>query len=676
MLAGFLLSVAMLLAPAPQQDGAAFLKQFEQATKVADRVGQDRAVQKYRRAAFDTFMAKAERAKWSDEWIQAFAASWKRVYRSDFPEIYSKYLSELEPTLATKRALAISRLASLYEVNRTAINSRKSEDWQKMIEGIEPGNILIDLMEAEDKYYQAICQMFLSYAYNTGYRSDGGGDDFQAIKAVEAFLKLREELDLTNDGDFSNMEKLVVELRDRLGIEAPKEGPEREVKESPFTIHPAEGAEWIDVPLEAGAMKKPGSIEFPTDIADLDSRHWLTIAIQKEGESVSITPAYGGTDVLWAGPGGPVQVERVKANKFVIHAGDEPSEEFSLGNKPKLVEFNQKLADGEVVPRALLISGGAEQDQFQGIQVNTGLSELGGVMFYRSVSIRVGETPFGDLTLYDCDSDGQFGRIPARVAGSSAMPTDVYFNRFDAMTLGKMKQALPFSRWISDGKQWYEIEWPKHPGKAESVRIRLAAPTLGTLEVKFKGPKGMRLVSMILRSETSKTEGLYLDVSGKSPFQVPIGRYVVVQGMMRGKDGEEMIIQPPSDIPFAIIVDNGAPAELEFGKPFQLIANPLIEGDEVKIDVESIRIVGSAGETYMQNLYGPLEDIEVDVKGGKSFTLEKARTEDVAGNWHAAYVPVSGSSPLPKDGIAIIRLTVKKHPWFGKLQSDWISSDD
>lgn len=675
MLAGFLLSVAMLLAP-PQQDADAFLKQFAQATKVADRVGQDRAVQKYRRAAFDTFMAKAERADWGDDWIQAFSASWKRVYRSDFPEIYSKYLTELAPEKATLRAKAISRLAGLYEANRAAINSRKAEDWQVMIEGIEPGNILIDLMDAEDKYYQAICQMFLSYAYNTGYRTDGGGDDFQALKAVESFLKLREELDYTNDNDFSNMEKLLVELRDRLGIEAPSEGPEREAKESPFTIHPAEAAEWIEVPLEAAAIKKPGSIEFPSDIADMDSRHWLTIAIGKVEEEVSITPAYGGTDVLWAGPGGPVRVMRVKSNKFQILAGDEPSEEFSLSNKPKLVEFNQKLSDGEVVPRALLVAAGAEQDEFQGVQVNTGLSELGGVMFYRSVSTRVGETPFGDLILYDCDSDGQFGRTPARVAGSAAMPKDVYFNRFDAMTLGKMKKALPFSRWISDGKQWYEIEWPEHPGKAESVRIRQAAPTLGKLDVSFKGPKGMRLVNMILRSETSKTEGLYLDVSGKGPFEVPLGRYVVVQGMLRGKDGEEIIIQPPTDIPFAIIIDKGEASQLEFGKPFKLVAEPLIEGDEVKVDVETIRIVGSAGETYMQNLYGPLENIEVDVKGGKSFSLEKAKTEDVAGNWHAAYVPVSGSSPLPKDGIAIIRLSMKKHPWFGKLTSDWISSDD
>ena len=674
MLSGLLLTVAAIVAPVQQDAGAAFQKQFDQAIKLADRVNQDRAVQKYRRAAFDTFMAKAERAKWDDEWIQAFAGSWKRVYRSSFPELYSKYLTDLEPGKATKRGQAIYRLSQLYDVNRQAITSRAPEDWQKMIEGIEAGGILLELMEVGDKYYQGISQMFLTYAYNTAYR-DGGGDDFQALKACEAFLKLREELDLTNDADFQNMEKLLTELQSRLGIEVEKED-EREVKESPFTIKPMEGSDWIDVPLEHKSVKKPGSIELPSDIADLDTRHWLSIAIQKEGERSPITPAYGGDDVMFAGPAGPVSVERIRGTKFRIHAGDEPSEEFSIGTKPKLVEFNQKLADGSVIPRALLVAGGSEQDQFQGLTVNTGLSELGGVMFYRSVSTRVGETPFGDLTLYDADSDGQFGRYPARVAGSAAMPNNVYYNRFDGITLGKSKKAMPFSRWITDGKVWYEIEWPEHPGKAESVRIREASPNLGKLQVKFKGPKGLKLTSMILRHETKKNEGLYIDVSDKGPFQVPIGRYTVVQGMLRGKDGEECIIQPPSDIPFSVIVDKGEPAVLEFGKPFKIVAEPVVDGDEVRIDPESFRVVGVTGETYMQHLYAPFDEIEVDVKGGKKFTMTQARPEAVAGNWHAAYFPVSGSSPMPKSGEASLRLSVKKHPWFGKLESDWISTDD
>lgn len=690
MLSGILLSLASLwmaspvaaaspiaAAPlaAPQQGQEAFIKRFEQAIRLADRVGQDRAVQQYRKDAFDTFMLKVETASEGDEWIEAFIGSWKRVYRSDFPKNYASFLRGLNGEQQTRRGRAVAKLAQLYEVNRRAISSRDPADWQIMIEGIEQDGILLEFMDLGDHYYQAICQMFLSYAYNTAYR-DGGGDDFQALKAVEAYLKARKELDLTNDPDYSNMERLLAEVQDRLGIEVEPKG-EREVKESPYTIHPAEGAEWIDVPLEVGVLEKLGSVELPSDIADEDFKHWLYFVAAAEGAATQIFSAYGTEDNQFGGPAGmPINVKRLRGNKFVIDAGAGESEEFSVGGKPKLVQFEQKLRDGETVPRAIMVATGAEQDELNGLPMNLGLSPEGGIIFYRSVATREGKTPFGDLVLHDSDADGLFGRYPSRVGASPAMPAEVYYNRFDGITFGKSKVAMPFSRWITDGTSWYELEWPKHAGKAESVRIRQAAPTTGVLDIKFKGPKGMKLVSLVLRSESRKTEGLYVDVSGKGPFELPIGRYVLVQGMLRGKDGAECIIQPPSDLPFSVIVDAGDPAVLELGKPFKLVAEPVIEDDQVFIDRESVRVVGIGGETYMQNLYGPLEGIEVDVKGGKSFTFEPDTAENASAKWHLAFFPVSGSAPLPKSGKAVVRLSLKKHPWFGKLQSDWIGEDD
>ena len=95
MLAGILLALSAVLTP-PQQDAAEFNKRFDQAVRLSDRVAQDRAVQKYRKEAFNAFLAQVERASWGDEWLEAFAGSWKRLYRSEFPEIYSKYRSGLD----------------------------------------------------------------------------------------------------------------------------------------------------------------------------------------------------------------------------------------------------------------------------------------------------------------------------------------------------------------------------------------------------------------------------------------------------------------------------------------------------------------------------------------------------------------------------------------------------
>lgn len=674
MLAGLLLALTTLLVP--QQDAEEFNKRFDQAIRLSDRVGQDRAVQKYRKEAFNAFMAKVERASLGDEWIDAFAASWKRIYRSDFPEIYAKYHAGLDGEKSSKRGKAIAKLAGLYEVNIRAVGSRQAADWQELIDGIEGSGLLFELMEVEDKYYQAIAQMFLASAHNTEYRKDGGGDDFQALKAAEAFLKLRDELQLTNDAEYGNVERLLAEIRARLGIEDPKK-EEHEAKASPFAINPAEGAEWVDIPLSNEVLEKPETVELPSDVADMDTRHWLFTTVNEAGKMYNFSPSYSGDDLMWAGQRGPVQIERIRGNKFVIHAGADPSEEFTLKTKPELVEFEQKLSDGEVVRRALLVAGGAEQDQFQGIQVNTGMTEGGGVIFYRSVSIRTGETPFGEIALYDADSDGQYGRIPPRYGGSWAMPKETYYQRFDGITLGKMKAAVPFSKWITDGAgNWFELEFPQHLGTATHMRMRQAAPTLGTLEVDFGKPKGLELVSLILKADSKVVEGLMIDVSGKGPFEVPIGRYSVVQGLLRGDDGEECLLLPPGDIPMTVIVDEGEPAVLELGKPFKLVAEPLVEGDSVTIDPESLRVVGVAGEMYLQHLYAPLRDIEVQVKGGKKFTLEAPDADTVAGDWHTAYFPAPTLGELPKSGEVTLRLSVKKHPWFGKLTSDWLGDID
>ncbi len=670
MLSGLLLCLTALLIP--QQDAKAdFNKRFNQALKVNDRVAMDRAISKYKIKALEVFLENAERTKWGNPWLQEFANSWKRVNRSDFPMIYSQYLTNLEPEMSERRGMAISRLIPLFEMNAVATKSRKGEDWQKMVEVLEPGGLMLEFMEVGDLYYLSTCNSFLANCYYSEHR-ETGGDDFQAFKAAENFIKQRKELQYTNDPTFSNVEGMMENLRATLGIEDPEKKHERAAKESPYTIHDMEGEDWHEIPMDFHVEKKPGKVQHPSDIADLDRINWRYMATGKIGDKIGMPAAYGGEDVLFCGPRGPITLMRVKANKFQLDAGGLLSEEFSLSTKPKLLKFDQKLTDGTILPQAIMVAGGSEGDMLQGIQVNAGLNDNGGLMFYRNAAARTGKTPFGNLTLFDFDGDGSFGKFPARVAGSVAMPREKYYNRFDSITLGNMKNALPFSRWITDRKgNWFELEW-KDQGHLESLRIKKVQPTLAPLKVSFKGPKGLKLVSMVLRSESSKTKGLYLDVAGKSPLEVPIGRYQVVQGLLRGKDGHECIIQPPTDIPFTILVERDEENKMDFGGPFKLYADPVVEGGNVSINRESLKVIGIAGESYMMPLGAPLTGVVVDVRGGKSFELVEAAGEAVAADWHEAFFPVSGTTPVPKSGKVEIRLSLKKHPWFGKLSSDWI----
>jgi hypothetical protein len=626
---------------------------------------------KYNIKALEVYLEKVEQLKWGNPWLGEFSSSWKRVHRSDFPTIYGEYLNGLDSKLLERRGMAIHRLIPLFALNAEAIGSRKADDWQKIIEILEPGGLLLEFMELGDKYYVSTCNSMLLNCYVKDYR-DRGGDDFQAFKAAETFLKMREELQYTNDPTHGNVLRIMKDLRATLGIEDPNAPKERAAKESPYSIHDIEGQDWTDVSLEFFIEKKPGKIEHPSDIADMDKLNWRYMGISKVGEKAPIFAAYSGDDVLFGGPRGRLFLKRNKSNKFQIEAGGNLSEEFSLSVKPKLIIFNQKLSDGTVFPQAMYVASGAEGDSIQGISVNAGFSDESGLMFYRNAAARIGKTPFGDLALYDYDGDGLFGRNPVRVAGSVAMPSEKYFNRFDSITLGNMKRALPFSKWITDRKgNWFELEW-QEGGEVTEAKIKKVSPTLAPLKVTFKAPKGLKLVSMVLRSESSKTKGLYLDVAGKSPLMVPIGRYQVLQGLLRGKDGQECIIQPPSDIPFTVLVEVDDPNLLDFGGPFKLEAQPVVADGMLSVDPETLRVIGAAGESYMMNIGAPLDDIKVDVKGGKSFELTPADQEAVATDWHAAFYPVSGSTPVPKSGKVEIRLSMKKHPWFGKLVSDWI----
>ena len=55
------------------------------------------------------------------------------------------------------------------------------------------------------------------------------------------------------------------------------------------------------------------------------------------------------------------------------------------------------------------------------------------------------------------------------------------FGSHSEPSASKMKRALPFSRWITDRDgNWFELEWPENPAVADKVRMRAAAPRLGS----------------------------------------------------------------------------------------------------------------------------------------------------------------------------------------------------
>jgi hypothetical protein len=369
-----------------------------------------------------------------------------------------------------------------------------------------------------------------------------------------------------------------------------------------------------------------------------------------------------------------VTLKRVSAAKFVLEAGAGPSKEFLLLAKPVVVPYKRRHADGSTSEHALMLAAGNQQDPFQGLSLNLEISDIGGNVFYRTVATRQAKTPFGTLVIYDLNNDGSFGWDELKLSGAHGLPAEQYLYRYDAVTLGRARHSVVYSRWIPDAKgRWYELSMDEHQ-RAESLKLRPVVPHLGTVRVEFQGARGVRLASVVLVSTLRQTRGLRVELMRKrgKPVEVPIGRYQFEQGLLAGKKGECALVFPPVGAPLYVDVEEGQTATLALGAPFRLAADVRLEGDKLTVIGRSVHVVGQAGERYCRLVGAPLFDVDVLVKGGSKGRLAGSANEDVNKEWGRLYYPADAVLPLRAGKDPEWRMVLRKHPWFGNLDSGWL----
>lgn len=661
-----LLLPAALPAPAPQDDAR---QQFEEAWSAAlaarDREEMDRALRRYKEAAITAFLDKAGARAASpvaelNRWVDEFVAAWERTFRSRFAANYDRYLQRLDPRLLQSRSELLTKvLPQVNAYHLQCVQKPDAADWNRLqrsaldlIRGLEP---------VGDKYFLAFAWNILANSYNTAYNEHG--DDHKALEAYEKAMELRKQLDLTKDRFFVEVKRVAADVRARLGIPDPETGVVAAPKVAPEEIQPAEGAEWELIPLEAGYERKPGSVEHPCDLAVSARPSWPMLGIGAPGSSA---------EVPFVQP--KVTLKRVGPTKFVLEAGAGPSQEFRLSPKPVVVPYTRRHDDGSTSEHALMLAGGSQQDPFQGITLNLEISDKGGNVFYRTAATREARTPAGRLVLYDLNLDGSFGWDELKQGGAHGLPEGLFPFRYDAVTLGKARHSTVFSRWIPDAKgKWYELSMDEHQ-RAGNLKLREAAPRLGTVKVEFGGVRGLHLASAVLVSTLRQTKGLRVDLmyrQGK-PVQIPIGRYQFEQGLLAGRKGESALIFPPAGAPLYVEVEEGKSTTLALGAPFRLAADARVEGNQLTVVGRSVHVVGKAGERYYRLVGAPLFDVQVFVKGGASGVLKATTLEDTNREWGRLYYPADAVVPVRTGSTPEWRLRLRKHPWFGDLDSDWL----
>jgi len=665
-LSALILCLPMLLA-APQDPARAaeFSQRLMEAAEVSDTKAMTLALQKFTEDGILLFLAKADVRALSDDvainnWVDAFVAAWELTYHTDFARNYDRYLQRLTEK---KRTFRFELLSKHYpELNRLHIAAINKEDtaW---------GNVrtkAVDTAEAidsvDDFYYSALAWNIVGNLYNPDFH-DEGSDAVIALGAYEKSIKARESLGLTTDRFYGNVSNTINGLRASTGIADPNAPEGAAPPKAPRDkILPLEGGVASEATLESGFEAKPGAIEHGSDLADEDHFSWFRGSVPKPGEQLIV----GGFDPQ-------VHIIRIGETKFKLEAGAGETEEFRLTEKPKMFSVDRMFEDGTVRPLMLELCSGTSADVYQGITMNLKPDENGGPLFFRSLATLTADTDFGSLTIYDTNGDGKFGFETLALVNAEGLLDKNFLYRTDAITLGKMKQSLPFSRYFPDSKgNWYELAVANYD-TPHSVTLTPVQPKLGPLSVDIPGIKKIKLNSLLLESRSSATKGMILDLAAMHgrPLMVPIGRYQVMQARFAGKDGEEMMVVMDSTQPYFIDVmeETENPPTVELGAPFTLQASYEMAGGTATIDGLSLHVQGRHNERYMRFIGAPMFGVDVSVKGSKGAVLALPNADEAAAEWNHLFYPMSADVRIKNDRKPEITLSIKKHPWFGKLSN-------
>ncbi len=669
MLASLLMSalIPVLLPVQEPTNAEKFAEDFSKAVKLHENSDMDRALRRYKDEAVVMFMNKAEVRALNpigelNLWVDSFTASWERVFHSDFARKYDRYLQMMDSTRRTAREkLRNGFLPSVNRAQGEALASRKGSDWQLVRQ--DAVQLALAFAEVSDLYHEAFAYHLLGNAWHPDHTDDDDGDAQKALDAYEKFIAARERLELTHDTYYDSVKKAAVDLRARLGIADPSTGEVGEKKISRFEIQPIPEMDWIDIELRSGFEEKPSKLSHFCDLADSNKLNWMITglaAIDSQAELRGFEPK--------------VFIKRIGRNEFVVEGGADASESFKISPKPTRVEF-ERLVDGQKIPHAMMFAGGTEREPIYGRELNLSIHETGATVFYRSIALRTAKTPFGQLTLWDHTGDGQFGYSKLAVVGAVGMPRGDFMYRLDGISLGKAKASVPYCRWFQDAKGvWYEL---KNPDLllGDKLSIRPVAPLTGKVSVLIKGIKDAKLEQLLLVSQTRQTKHLVVNVANSKGVDVPIGRYQILQGIMRGKKGQELLILP-STMPRTIDVQEGEVIEISLGGEFKLAVKPAETQDQngkLILDGQTLHVVGTNGERYVRFVGEPLFDAEVQVKGKKKAgtTFAKPSGQQMNDDFAYTYYPLDAVIPL-LDNLEY-KILIKKHSWFKKLDSGWIS---
>lgn len=694
-LAVLLLFLLVLPLRAQDQGLDKFLQEFSKALEYQDEKGMDKALRPVPDKALNHFQALAVQRWGGDQAVQpmmdAIKASWARCFEGaavlDRVERWVESQSQATyGQYVTMRNNLIKCYHELEECKTSNDRPRVIEAHKAILKVADGFEKLGHKLDAAETWVLVSILLNNAPGKTLQDRKDG-------LFALERFLEDRQAWEWTKDGFYIQNEQFAKAEKERIA-EAQKEEDKR--RDQGYDAD-ARGVE---------ALVKP---DVPAVVHELE----FAALKEKEFEDLDYSSKGGPVPAFWweaqfAGEDKQVQMPwfqrsslylvRLGGVKFGVTCNPNDKSltvEADSGGKPKVTQFF--IDDKRSEPYAMWFWTGGDRERLFEVEVNLQWSEQLSPVFYRSAASWHATVAGETVTYYDdaadghpCASDPFKAQLKLYTLGD---PAGTVVPQLDSMRVGKGPR-VPFSEFVAIDGAWYHQRLAEGGGK---VSVRPLNPDwfkTGKVKLKWEGPKPTAPEQLVIQGRGVYATAFF-DVAGGKEVEVPAGEYEVVFGrIVEGKGARVQMASIYKGSSPSFKVEPGKTLELKLGSPFTIDFQRGGSGDEVVIDGARITLRDRSG-LVIANLHGMVLTPEVvaakaaDGKGARTFAkfiklndpeiLNKAATKyrDMGRNVAAMPLPEDskdGSLELrakPPFADAKVGLVVKKHPLFGKLESEF-----
>ncbi len=600
--------------------------------------------------------------------IAALGQAWKKAMGTDFVDEHYAYLTMRLSVLFKERARLVEsydKSLALYVENLNGARSgarfdQFGEEYRALAGSFEE---LGDLLNA------GRCWTLVGNCFAESQR----GEQANKYRACQAYGKALEAWDKVGVRGTTYAE--VKQIHESLvasgfaGAEPAADGSvEGAAGEAPVA-QPGVPALTLDTTFEPVAEVE--AFQRPNYFADDLYQVWAALSMSSKGSQASF-PAIQ--------QGGP-KIERTGSAQFAVRdAAATPREPLTTTGNLTLVRAT--LDDGGIKREwAFVAKIGLQDDMYQGRKANMGPSDQYLSLFFFNGASVVTELAGTKLRVLVDNLDGRYGSppLPWRYMGLWKETSQV---DMDSVVVGDSSRALPWSEHLQVGGAWYRLESVDGGLKFKATPVQLQT---GRLRLDFKGEQPQWLVV----KGTGPLENTYFDVcsAGKKALDVPAGDYQLVEGLIRkGKkqQAQKCLILPGDRAP-SWTVAPGQETVMHLGAPFRFTFEVQKSPEAVMVPGPSVRVLGSAGESYDRfwNCV-PMPEVSMRKAGtkarGKGEEMPRVvgdldeLTEDGHRKWSFVDVwrPLNLVLPLQRAGEEVeLRLYEAKNKLLGEIESEW-----